>query len=79
MIPRLQRKKILIVIWSFFLEAGVKQMIFVTGALQILYVICCSIWYRLYNSKNANNTREGVLLLVNLQAESCNFTKSNTP
>ena len=29
--------------------------------------------------KNVGNTHEGVLLLVKLQAEACNFTKSNTP
>ena len=28
--------------------------------------------------KNVKNTHEGVLLLVKLQAKTCNFTKSNT-
>ena len=37
-----------------------------------LYVVCCAIWYHLYNFKNVKNTHGGVLLLVN-------FTKSNTP
>ena len=37
----------------------------------------CTIWYHLYNLKNMANTHGGVLLLV--QAEVCNFTKSNTP
>ena len=40
----------------------------------------CAIWYHLYNLKNVKNTHGGVLLLVKLQAEVCNFnTKSNTP
>ena len=39
----------------------------------------CAIWCRLYNSKNVKNTHGGVLLLVKLQAEACNFTKRNTP
>ena len=42
-----------------------------------LYVMRCTIWYHLYNLKNMANTHGGVLLLV--QAEACNFTKSNTP
>ena len=39
----------------------------------------CAIWYHLYDLKNVKNTHAGVLLLVKLQALSCNFTKSNTP
>ena len=39
----------------------------------------CVIWYQLYNLKNVKNTHGGVLLLIKLQAEACNFTKSNTP
>ena len=39
----------------------------------------CTIWYHLYNFKNAKNTHGGVLLLVKLQAEVCNFIKSSTP
>ena len=38
----------------------------------------CAIWYHLYNLKNVKNTREGVLVLVKLQAEACKFTKINT-
>ena len=37
----------------------------------------CTIWYHLYSLKNVKNTRGEVLLLVKLQAEACNFTKSN--
>ena len=29
--------------------------------------------------KNVENTHGGLLILVKLQAEACNFTKSNTP
>ena len=36
----------------------------------------CAIWAHLYNLKN---THGGVLLLVKLKAEACNFTKSITP
>ena len=39
----------------------------------------CAIWYYLYNFKNVKNTHGGVLILVKLQAEACNFTKINTP
>ena len=37
------------------------------------------IWYHLYNLKNVKNTHGGVLILVKLQAEACNFTKINIP
>ena len=39
----------------------------------------CAICYHYYNLKNMKNTHGGLLLLVNLQAEACNFTKINTP
>ena len=38
-----------------------------------------AIWYLLYNLKNMKNTHAGVLLLVKLQTEACNFTNSNIP
>ena len=43
------------------------------------YVIRCGIWYHLYNLKNVKNTDGGLLILIKLQAEACNFTKINTP
>ena len=43
------------------------------------YETLCRISYHLYNLKNVNNIHEGLLLLVKLQAEDCDFTKSNTP
>ena len=39
----------------------------------------CAIWYHLYNLKSVKNTHEGVLILVKLHAEACNFTMTNTP
>ena len=42
-------------------------------------VMRCAICYHLHNLKNVKNTHGGVLLSVNLQVETCNFTKSNTP
>ena len=42
------------------------------------YVVRCTIWYYLYNLKNVKNIHGGVLILVKLQAEACNFTKINT-
>ena len=39
----------------------------------------CAIWYHLYNLRNVKNTHGGVLISVKLQAETCNFTKINTP
>ena len=51
-------------------------------ALQIfdlsIYETLCVIWHYLYNSKNLKNTHGGVILLVKLQASSCNFTKRIT-
>ena len=38
----------------------------------------CAIWYNLYNLKNVKNGHR-VLLLVKLQALTCNLAKSNTP
>ena len=32
-------------------------------------VVCCAIWYHLYNLKNVKKTHGGVLILVELQAE----------
>ena len=37
------------------------------------------IWYNLYNLKNVKNTLGGSTLLVKLQAEACNCTKSIIP
>ena len=39
----------------------------------------CAILYYLYNLKNMKNTHARVILLVKLQAEARNFTKSITP
>ena len=43
-----------------------------------IYVILCTIWYHLYNFKNAKSTHGVVLLLLKLQVSACNFAKSNT-
>ena len=43
------------------------------------FVVRCVIWYYLYDLKNVKNTHEGVLILVELQVLTCNFTKINTP
>ena len=37
------------------------------------------IWYHFYNLKNVKNTHGGVILLVNLLAEACSFTKEYPP
>ena len=42
-------------------------------------MVRCAIWYYLYNLTNVKNTHVGLLLLVKLRAEACNFTISNTP
>ena len=44
-----------------------------------LYVVRYVIYHHVHNLKDVRNTHGGVLLLVKLQAEACNFTKSNTP
>ena len=41
--------------------------------------VLCDIWYHSCNLRSMKNTDVGVLLLVKLQAEACNFTKSNIP
>ena len=41
--------------------------------------IRCAVWYHLFNFKNVKNTHGRVLHLLKLQANSCNFNKSNTP
>ena len=43
------------------------------------YVVRCAIWYHLYILKNVKNTHGRVLILVEVQALACNFTKINTP
>ena len=56
---------------------------FILSALTKLWkpriVVRFTIWYHMYNLKNVKNTHRGVLVLVKLQAEVCNFTKINTP
>ena len=47
--------------------------------IKLIYVVLCAIWYHSYNLKNLKNTHRGVLILVKLQAEGCNFSKSDTP
>ena len=39
----------------------------------------CAVWCSLYNFKNVKNTTGRMLLLVKLQASTCNFTKSKIP
>ena len=43
-----------------------------------VYVMRCAIWYHLHNLKNVKNTHGGVLILVKMQTDACNFTKINT-
>ena len=54
-------------------------VIFLFLAHIITFVMSSAIWYHLYNFKKVKNTHGGMLILVNLQAEPCNFTKINTP
>ena len=52
----------------------------VFGGIQIYkYETLCTIWCDLCNLKNEKNTHGGVLILIKLQTETCNFTKSDTP
>ena len=44
-----------------------------------VYETLCAICHHLYNLNKVRNTNGGVLLLVKLQAEVCNFTKNMTP
>ena len=41
--------------------------------------LLCVIWCHFYNLKTVKNTHGRVILLVKVQAEACNFTKSITP
>ena len=43
-----------------------------------LHVMFCAMWYHLYNLKSVKNTHGVVILLLKLQTEACNFTKSET-
>ena len=63
-----------IAVFGFWLVSEVTQ-IYET----FTHVMLCAIWYHLYNFKNAKNIQGGVLLLVKLHAEGCNFIKSNIP
>ena len=38
----------------------------------------CAVWYHLHNLKNMEKTHGRMLVLVKLQPEACNFTKTNT-
>ena len=42
-------------------------------------MVRCAIWCHLYNLKNVENTHAGVLILVKLQVEACNFTLLKLP
>ena len=42
-------------------------------------MMLCATWYHFYDFKNVKNTHGGMLLLVKLQTEARNFTKTNTP
>ena len=44
-----------------------------------LFAMLCAFWYHLCNLKNVKNSHGGMLLIVKLEAEACNFSKSNTP
>ena len=44
-----------------------------------LFESLCAILCHLYKFENMQNTHGGVILLVKLQVEACDFTKSNTP
>ena len=57
----------------FFLTANKSQL------LVSLNETLCTIQYHLHNLKDVKNTHGRELLLVKLQAEVCNFTKSKTP
>ena len=41
-------------------------------------VTLCAICYYLYSFKNVKNIHGGMLILIKLQDEACNFTKCNT-
>ena len=42
-------------------------------------MMLCAIFHHLHYVKNLKNNHGGVLLLVKLEAEACNFAKSNIP
>ena len=68
--------------WFKYQMTDRKKCIFVGFFLKIygqIYVVRCAIWYHVHNLKNVKNAHGGVLLFVKLQAETCNFTKSNAP
>ena len=62
---------------SKFLLIYILDWLIITLVCLSIYVMPCEIWYHLYNLINVKNTYGEVLLLVKLQAATCNFTKSN--
>ena len=54
-----------------FAGKGIKDEMGYSGSINETFY---EIWYYLYNLKKVKNTHGGVILLVKLQAEVCNFT-----
>ena len=52
---------------------------FVVLYFKVPHETLCAIQFHLYNLKNVRNTHGEVLLLVKLQSEICNASKSSTP
>ena len=65
----------------YFMEWLLKSFCLIGCSIEIsfTYEMLCAICYHLHNLINLKNTPGGVLILVNLQAEACNLTKTNTP
>ena len=57
---------------------GLKKSLRTTSKEQWPNEMLCAIWYHFYNLNNVKSTHGGVLLLVKLQFETFNFTKSKT-
>ena len=72
---------IYIYIYIYIYNMAISTLVLSEGCINICSLSCptlCAIWYHLCDLKNVKNTHEGMVLLVKLQTEACNFTKNST-
>ena len=65
---------------SEYPDYGIPKLRFMVSQLTIQFITQHVNWkYHLCNLQTVKSNHDGVLLLVKLQAKTCNFTKSKTP
>ena len=58
---------------TFFGVMDMERWLKMGLGIRLIYVVRCAILYHLYNLKNVKNIHGGVLILVKLQVEACNY------